>query len=309
LPQQNNDEVRVRRADGEVRDFHGVRRFFYSPEGAHVRTIGIYRDVTEERRAERELAERDDRLTELRSELVHVSRLSAMGEMAAALAHELNQPLTAIGNSVGALKMMLADGGKTLDETARGRVVRAAEQAEGQAVRAGEIVRRLRQFISRGEADTTIEPLGQLIDDAVALAAPNAKAAELDVRLKLSPKAGLVLADRIQIQQILVNLIRNAAEAMAAAPAPHVLTIVTSVRKGMAEIAVQDSGPGVPPDLAERLFSPFVSTKSDGMGVGLSICHRIVEAHGGRMWLETSTGGADFRFTLPLASKELTHAG
>jgi two-component system sensor kinase FixL len=307
LPQQF-DEIRMRRADGEVRDFHGVRRFFYSPEGAHVRTIGVYRDVTEERRTQQELALRDDRLTELRSELAHVSRLSAMGEMAAALAHELNQPLTAIGNSVGALKMMLADGGKSLDETARGRVVRAADQAEGQAVRAGEIVRRLREFVARGEADTRIEPVNQLIEDAVALAAPNAKAAETEVRLKLSPKARLVLADRIQIQQILVNLIRNAAEAMGATPGAHVLTISTIVRKAMVEIAVQDNGPGVPPDLAERLFSPFVSTKSDGMGVGLSICHRIVEAHGGRMWLEASGSGADFRFTLPLASKELAYA-
>ncbi|WP_331588570.1 PAS domain-containing sensor histidine kinase [Phenylobacterium sp.] len=308
LPQQNNDEIRMRRADGEERDFLGVRRLFYSPEGAHVRTIGIYRDVTEERRVERELALRDGRLAELRTELAHVSRLSAMGEMAAALAHELNQPLTAIGNSVGALKMMLADGGKALDDTARGRVARAADQAEGQAVRAGEIVRRLREFIARGEADTRIEPLDQLIEDAVALAAPNAKAADLDVRLNLSSKAQRVLADRIQIQQILVNLIRNAAEAVASTAGPRVLTVSTTVRKGMAEVAVRDSGPGVPPDLAERLFSPFVSTKSDGMGVGLSICHRIVEAHGGRMWLAPSACGADFRFTLPLASKELAHA-
>jgi two-component system sensor kinase FixL len=299
----------MRRADGEIRDFQGVRRFFYSPEGVHERTIGIYRDVTEERRAQAELAHRGDRLTELRSELAHVSRLSAMGEMAAALAHELNQPLTAIGNSVGALKIMLGDGGRALDDTARARVVRAANQAEGQAVRAGEIVRRLRDFIARGEADARIEQLDPLIEDAVALAAPNAKAERIDVRLKLSPKAGRVLADRIQIQQILVNLIRNAAEAMRDAPAPHVLTVSTAVRRGMVEVAVRDTGPGVSADLAKRLFSPFLSTKTTGMGVGLSICRRIVEAHGGRMWLEESPGGgADFRFTVPLASKELRDA-
>ena len=308
LPQQF-DEVRMRRADGELRDFHGVRRFFYSPEGAHLRTIGIYRDVTVERRAQAELALRGDHLAQLRSELAHVSRLSAMGEMAAALAHELNQPLTAIGNSVGALKMMLSDGGRALDDTARARIVRAANHAEGQAVRAGEIVRRLRDFIARGEADARIEQLDELIEDAVALAAPNARSEGTEVRLDFSPKAGHVLADRIQIQQILVNLVRNANEAMRDLPAPHILTISTIAKRGMVEVSVRDSGPGVAPDLAARLFSPFVSTKNDGMGVGLSICRRIVEAHGGQMWLEPSEGaGADFRFTIPLATKELQHA-
>jgi two-component system sensor kinase FixL len=306
---QQIDDVCMRCGDGEIRDFHGVRRFFYSPEGIHVRTIGIYRDVTGERRAQRELALRGDRLAELRSELAHVSRLSAMGEMAAALAHELNQPLTAIGNSVGALKIMLGDGGRSLDDNTRSLVVRAADQAEGQAVRAGEIVRRLRDFIARGEADARIERLHPLIEDSLALALPDVKAAQIALRLNLSPKADRVLADRIQIQQVLVNLIRNAAEAMRDTPAPHMLTISTIVRRGMVEIGVSDSGPGVAPDLAARLFSPFQSTKSDGMGVGLSICRRIVEAHGGRMWLEGPPGsGADFRFTIPLAAKEPRHA-
>lgn len=305
---QQIDDVRMRRGDGEIRDFHGVRRFFYSPEGAHVRTIGIYRDVTEERRAQAELAERGSRLTELRSELAHVSRLSAMGEMAAALAHELNQPLTAIGNSVGALKIMLGDGGATLDDTTRARVARAAQQAEGQAVRAGEIVRRLRDFIARGEADARIEDLAPLIEDAIALAAPNAKADQIEIRLHLSPKAGRVLADRIQVQQILVNLVRNAVEAMRDVPPPHVLTIGTTARLDMVEVSVRDNGPGVAPDFAKQLFSPFLSTKTTGMGVGLSICRRIVEAHGGRMWLEWSESGADFRFTVPSASEDDGHA-
>jgi two-component system, LuxR family, sensor kinase FixL len=303
LPSQV-DDLRIRRADGEVRDIHGVRRLLYSPQGVHERTIGIYRDVTEERRSQAELADRGDRLTELNSELAHVSRLSAMGEMAAALAHELNQPLTAIGNSVGALKIMLGDGSKALDATMRERVARAAVQAEGQAVRAGEIVRRLRDFIARGEADARIEELDPLIEDAVALAAPNAKAEQIEVRLRLSPKAGRVLADRIQIQQIMVNLIRNATEAMRGAPGPHILTISTATRRGMAEVSVRDTGSGMAPDFARQLFSPFHSTKTTGMGVGLSICRRIVEAHGGRMWLEWSETGADFRFTIPSASKE-----
>jgi two-component system sensor kinase FixL len=306
---QQFDDVRLRRADGEVRDFHGVRRFFYSPEGVHVRTIGVYRDVTEERRVQEELGKRGDRLAELRSELAHVSRLSTMSEMAAALAHELNQPLTAIGNSVGALKIMLGDGGKTLDDTTRARVVRAADQAEGQAVRAGEIVRRLRDFIARGEADARIEQIGPLIEDAVALAAPNARSDRIDIRLELSPRASRVLADRIQIQQVLVNLIRNAGEAMRENSTPRIVTIRTSARHGLVEVSVRDTGPGVAPEFAQELFSPFQSTKTTGMGVGLSICRRIVEAHGGTMWLEDTPGaGADFRFTVPQAAKELRHA-
>jgi two-component system sensor kinase FixL len=306
---QQFDDVQMRRADGEVRDFHGVRRFFYSPEGKHRRTIGIYRDVTEEKRAERELAQRGDYLAALRSDLAHVSRLSAVGEMAAGLAHELNQPLTAIGNYVGALKLLLGSRAKPLDDIAYARVVRAADQAEGQAVRAGEIVRRLRDFVARGEADARVEELGPLIVDSVALGVQGALSAAIDIRLNLSPLASRVLADRIQIQQILVNLIRNAAEAMVERPAPHILTLSTTVRDGMAEIAVSDNGPGISADLAAQLFSPFTSTKTTGMGVGLSICRRIVEAHGGEMWLaDTSGGGADFRFTLPLVEKELRHA-
>jgi two-component system sensor kinase FixL len=306
---QQFDDLRMRRADGEIRDFHGVRRFFYSPEGVHRRTIGVYRDVTEERRAQDELAKRGDRLTELRTELAHVARLSAMGEMAAALAHELNQPLTAIGNSVGALKIMLGDGARPLDEVARARVARAADQAEGQAVRAGEIVRRLRDFIARGEADARIERIAPLIEDSVALGAPNAKSDQIEIRLRLSPKANRVLADRIQIQQILVNLIRNASEALQETPTPRILTISTTAKRGMVEVSVRDTGPGVAPEFAQQLFSPFQSTKTTGMGVGLSICRRIVEAHGGTMWLQDTDGaGADFRFTVPQAAKELRHA-
>jgi two-component system sensor kinase FixL len=307
LPSQV-DGLRIRRPDGEIRDLHGSRRFFYSPQGVHERTIGVYRDVTDELRAQEELAQRGDRLAELRAELAQVARLSTMSEMAAALAHELNQPLTAIGNSVGALKIMLGDGGTALNDSTRALVVRAANQAEGQAVRAGEIVRRLRDFIARGEADARIEDLDSLIEEAVTLAAPAAGGEQVEVRLNLSPQASQVLADRIQIQQILLNLIRNATEAMGDSPALRIITLSTTAKRGMAEVSVSDSGPGVMPELAKRLFSPFLSTKTAGMGVGLSICRRIVEAHGGRMWLEQSEAGADFRFTIPLIAEELRHA-
>jgi two-component system sensor kinase FixL len=305
---QRNFTARIRRGDGEVRELRAVRRYVYSEDGACRRIISIYMDVTEQVRDRAEKDARGARLMELQSDLTHVSRLSAMGEMAAALAHELNQPLTAVSNSVGAIGRIMGDDGRPADDKIRQQVLRAARLAEEQAFRAGEIVRRLREFIARGEADSRAENLADLIDDAVALVLPNPKAAQVEFHRVLSQEATFVLADRIQIQQILVNLIRNSVEAMRDQATPRILTLTTRSLDGMAVVGVADSGPGVAPDVAERLFSPFMSTKSDGMGVGLSICRRIVEAHGGAMWLEPADGGgADFRFRLPLISQEATH--
>jgi two-component system sensor kinase FixL len=304
---RRNFTTRIKRGD-EIRELRAVRRYVYSEGGVCGRIITIYMDVTEQVRDRAEKDARGARLMELQSDLTHVSRLSAMGEMAAALAHELNQPLTAVSNSVGAIGMVMGQEGRPMDAKVRQQVLRAAALAEDQALRAGEIVRRLREFIARGEADSRIENLADLIDDAVALVLPNPKAVQVEFHRVLSPEATFVLADRIQIQQILVNLIRNAVEAMRDQTTPRVLTLSTSAADGMAVVGVADTGPGVAPDVAERLFSPFMSTKSDGMGVGLSICRRIVEAHGGAMWLEAADGGgADFRFRLPLISPEATH--
>jgi two-component system sensor kinase FixL len=306
---QSPHAIRIRRADGDMRELHGVRRYVYADDGQLQRVIGIYMDVTEQLRDRAALAARDSRLREMQSELADVSRLSAMGEMAAALAHELNQPLTAIGNSVGAIGMVLERTEGPLEPQARERLLRAAKHSEAQAVRAGEIVRRLREFIVRGEADSRVENLNSLIADAVALAMPNPLARDVTVVQQFAPEATTVLADRIQIQQVLVNLIRNSLEAMRDDLGSRVLTIRTLGKGVMAEIVVEDTGPGIAEEVAARLFSPFVSTKSNGMGVGLSICRRIVEAHGGAMWSAPATGGgAEIHFTLPLISQEERHA-
>jgi two-component system sensor kinase FixL len=302
LPKRNY-RIKVRRADGEVRDLHGVVRYIYGEDGESVRMIGINMDVTDQVRDREALAVRDARLMELQSELVHVSRLSAMGEMASALAHELNQPLTAVGNFLGAIEMSLGEDGHTPNPTALTRVRRAVKLASAQSLRAGEIVRRLREFIARGEADTRTENLALLVDDAIALVTPSAKAADVDIRRELHPAS--VLVDRVQVQQVLVNLLRNAIEAMRGQAPPRVLTIRSTAKGGMVEVAVADSGPGVAADVATMLFTPFMSTKGAGMGVGLSICRRIIEAHGGEMWLEPGgADGAEFRFTLPLMQGE-----
>jgi two-component system sensor kinase FixL len=302
---QRTVTLRVRRLDGQARDLSGVLRYRYTHDHAILRVVGIYMDVTEQLRDRAELAIRGERLLQLQSELNHTSRLSAMGEMAAALAHELNQPLTAVGNAVGAIELMLKDTSKPPDGKTRDRVLRAARHAESQTVRAGEIVRRLREFIVRGEADTKAENLDTLIEDAVALALPNPAAVDVQLIKSIATEASSVLADRVQIQQVVVNLVRNAVESMRPQLRSRRLSISAAAENGMALVRVEDNGPGVAPDMAERLFSAFLSTKREGMGVGLSICRRIVETHGGRMWHEPAEGGgAAFCFTIPLATSE-----
>ncbi|GLK77200.1 hypothetical protein GCM10008171_24540 [Methylopila jiangsuensis] len=250
---------------------------------------GFVRDLTEIQRAE-------TRMQELQSEVVHMSRFTALGEMASTLAHEINQPLTAIANYLKGCRRILnrmeGDEAPTLRD--------AVGQAAAQALRAGDVIRRLREFVARGESEPRIENLPRLIEEASALALVGAKEQGVRVTYRLAPDAALAFADRIQIQQVLLNLIRNAVEAMQDSETRE-LTVESLALKPerLAMIRVTDTGPGLAPDVAERLFQPFVTTKAQGMGVGLSICRTIVEAHGGKIWAEPAPGGgACFAFTL-----------
>ena len=262
-------------AVGEMRGNRG--RFF----------TGFIRDLTERQ-------ETEARLQDLQSELVHVSRLTALGEMASALAHELNQPLAAIAHYLQGSADLLGR-----DPIPVEKVQGALGKASDQALRAGEIIRRLRDFVARGETERSVESLSKLIEEASALALVGAKEHGVSVRYAMDPAVDLVLADRVQIQQVVLNLIRNAIDAMEQSPVRR-LTIATRPAPGdQAEIEVADTGPGISPDVAGQLFQPFVTTKRTGMGVGLSISRTIVEAHGGRLWVESNPGeGATFRFTL-----------
>jgi C4-dicarboxylate-specific signal transduction histidine kinase len=250
------------------------------------------------------------RLQKLQAELLHVSRLSAAGEMAAALAHELNQPLTAVASAIGAARRVLASAFPSGSQQEAAAELRAAmDFAAEQALRGGQIVRHLRDFVTRGEADQRLQDTGKLIEEAGALALIGTRESGIQVSFRLAPQLPPVRVDRVQIQQVLLNLIRNAAEAMtqegaAAEEAPHRELVVTAVptSTGEVEVSVADTGPGLPPEVADSLFEPFVTTKPDGMGVGLSICRTIVEAHGGRLWAEPNPGGGTvFRFRLPVA--------
>lgn len=263
-------------AVGEMRS--GDRRFF----------TGFIRDLTERQRTEA-------RLQELQAELVHISRLTAMGEMASTLAHELNQSLSAIANYLKGSRRLLE--GSTDGNAATIRD--AMDKAAAQALRAGDIIRRLRDFVARGENERSVEHARKLIEEASALALVGAKNLGVRTRFDFDPAVDFVLVDKIQVQQVLLNLMRNAIEAMEAMERRELTIAMKAADADMAMISVGDTGPGIAPEVADRLFQPFTTTKVTGMGVGLSICRTIIEAHGGQIWVEPNAGGgAVFHFTL-----------
>jgi two-component system sensor kinase FixL len=248
---------------------------------------GFVRDLTERQ-------ESDRRLHEAQDELLHISRLSEMGQMASALAHELNQPLAAINNYLAGAERLMQRGDYEKTGVAFSKAI---EQVD----RAAQIIRRLREFVAKGEADRRTESLSKIIEEASALALVGARSQGVRAAINLDPDAESAFVDKIQIQQVLVNLVRNAIEAMAASATRNLA--ITSRRVGdMIEVAVTDTGPGIAESIKARLFEPFVTSKATGMGVGLSICRSIVESNGGRMWAEDNPGGGTiFRFTVPPA--------
>ena len=247
----------------------------------------------------RDLTERQQtllRLQDLQSELAHVGRVSEMGTLASSLAHELNQPLTAVASYCEAARDLL----KTeIDSETMGMLREAMDEAAKEAVRAGQIVRRLRDFMSHGETERRVESLQRLINEANALALVGSREHGIDVQLSLDADADLVFVDRIQVQQVLVNLIRNAIDAMIDSPTRSLLIRTERGNDGFVEVIIEDTGSGISEMIAAQLFQPFVTSKQSGMGIGLSICRTIVQAHGGRIWFEPTGRGTAFHFTLP----------
>lgn len=255
---------------------------------------GFIRDLTSAQRAE-------FRLKELQSELIHVSRVSAMGTMASTLAHELNQPLTAIANYLEAARDLIDRG----DAESIAHVREAVDESAKEALRAGGIVRRLRDFVARGEVEKKAEDLPRLIEEASHLALTGARERGVRAFFALDPAAACVIVDRIQIQQVLVNLVRNAVEALSDCEERDISISTECLPNAMVRISVEDTGHGIEPAVLDKLFQAFTSTKEQGMGLGLSICRTIVEAHGGRIWAEPRAGGGTiFHFTVMNAQCE-----
>lgn len=269
----------------------------YDADGRLIGASKVSRDVTAAKKAEAALKESEARLLELNTELLHVSRLSAMGQMAAMVAHELNQPLTAITNYTEAARALLDRGGNL----PLPRISHAMDRAGEQAVRAGQIIQRLRGFVSRGESERRIETILPLIKETAELALIGMTQKGVSIKFEDDLADVSILADKIQIQQVLLNLLRNAAEAVVDTERRDIV-LRTEVWDDAVQISVTDNGPGLPEEVQAKLFQPFVSTKKTGMGIGLSICHAIITAHNGRLWAETNPdGGTIFYLTLPTA--------
>lgn len=254
-----------------------------------VGTIIEVRDISSERNAALELQR-------TQAELIHMSRVNAMGTMAATIAHELNQPLTAIGNYIRGSQRILQSGGDI------SLVSDALEHAERGTRQAGEIVRRVRAFVSSGTITLAVHDLQALIEQACVLALVDQQVRGVSHEFRFDPEARWVAADAIQVQQVIINLVRNAVEAMEGCARRHLEIATRRAGGDLIEVSVSDTGRGIPEDVRETLFSPFHSSKAEGVGVGLSICRTIVEAHHGTIRAEPRAGGGTlFRFTLPIA--------
>lgn len=287
-------ELAARRNGGdEVSTELGIAEMFV---GGERRYIVFLRDLSEREAAEQAA-------NDLRNELAQVGRGAAMGELAASLAHELNQPLSATANFLAATALLVERGGD------RDKVAELVALANDQIQRAGSIIRNIREFIVKRDVEIGIEPIEKTVRDAVSLVLVGAARQDIEVRYAFDQAGQFMLADRVQIQQVLVNLLRNATEALQGQPR-YRRTVLIAVRDrpgDMIEISVSDTGAGIDARILEKIFTPLSSTKgADSMGLGLSICRRIIEAHGGTLSAENrSAGGATFRFTLPAGNFQI----
>jgi signal transduction histidine kinase len=256
------------------------------------RLAGVSLDVTERKQAK-------ERIERLQAEVAQIGRVNELGQMSSAFAHELVQPLSAANSYLGAARRFLQ-----ADEQPVDRVLELIGKADAQFLRANQIIDRIRGFVGKEPPARAAEDVARLVEEAAEIALIDPRHRAVDLRLDLAGDLPRASVDKVQIQQVLLNLLRNAFEAVARREKQQV--VVSAARSGaMIELGVEDTGPGLAPDVARRLFQPFVTTKPGGMGVGLSICRRIVESHGGTLRAEAGRdGGAAFRFTVPATSDD-----
>jgi PAS domain S-box-containing protein len=293
-------EFRIVLPDGTVKYLEATTHHEFSSLGALVEAVSTHVDVTERKRAQDE----HERLRQLEADLAHMNRLSMMGELSASLAHEITQPIASARNNARAAMRFLDRNPPDL-----GEVREALECIVADADRAGDIIDRIRDHIKKAPPRKGRFDLNKAIDEVIALAESAITTNGVSVQTRLTEGLAPVQGDRVQLQQVVLNLILNAVEAMSTVEAgPRELLISTEqTQTGGVLVSVRDSGPGIDPDHVDRVFEAFYTTKSSGVGMGLSICRSIIDAHGGRLWADMNASrGAVFRFTLPDADKELT---
>lgn len=285
-------EYQVVLRDGTVKHLHHLAQAVFGPDGRVQKYVGTIHDITDRRRAEDEARVLQERLT-------HFSRLSTMGEMAAGLAHEINQPLSAIATYAQACQRLIRQADPDVAD-----VIAALEQINAQALRAGEVIRRLRNFVKNREVKREPVNCARLLEDLRTLAETDARLHNVRLRLDCQEPLPTVYADPIQLQQVVLNLVRNAIDAMVDVPEDRreVVLMTRGGADGEVEVTVADHGTGLAPEATEHLFNPFFTTKASGTGLGLAISRSIVRAHGGRLWHTPNDGcGVRFHFTLPVS--------
>lgn len=252
---------------------------------------GFVRDLTERQKTEL-------RIHELQDELIHASRLASLGEISSMIAHEANQPLSAAATYLEVARELLMSQTPKVHEQG----IQTLEQVAKQIQRVGDTIRRIREFAKKKQPEQRFEDINRIVEEAAAIASVGTKSHGIRTSYDLSTTLPPVWVDRIQIQQVVMNLVRNSIDAMASSSQRELILRTRQVDDGRVEISVFDTGPGIPTADIERIFMPFISTKSDGTGLGLAICKSIVEAHGGKLLYKPNPdGGAIFRFTIPIA--------
>jgi C4-dicarboxylate-specific signal transduction histidine kinase len=290
-------EARLRQFDGEYRRF--LLRFvpLRNERGSIVEWYAKSTDIEDLRRAEEELHQREARLRDAQMALAHANRVTATGQLAASIAHEVSQPIAAAITNANAARRWLGAQPPDLEEVreALGRIIRDGR-------RASDIIGRIRALVRKAPPRKDQVDINEVVGEVVALTRSELRSSRTSVLTQLADDLPLVLGDRIQLQQVMLNLILNAVEAMSGSGERERKLLIRTDQEGSGGVfvAVQDSGPGLEPESLDRLFDAFYTTKPSGMGMGLSICRSIIEAHGGRVWAAPSQPqGAVFQFTLP----------
>jgi len=290
-------DFKVRRADGTIRIIRGVAQIIRNADGGPVRMVGINRDVTDLIDAERERVRANEAVHAAQAELAQVARLTTMGELAASIAHEVSQPLAAVVNFANGALRWLAQTPPNLEQTksALKGVVEAGNHAR-------EVFVRIRQLIKHRKSEYATLDVNEAIRDVLALTGSALHSRSVAVQTMLLADLPLALGDRVQLQQVIMNLVMNGADAMSSVTdRPRVLRVESKVNdEGSIEVMIGDSGTGIEEAIRHRIFDPLFTTKPAGMGMGLSICRRIIEAHGGRLWASPGAPhGTEFQFTIP----------